>query len=588
MSTHHTAEHAHGHTPTREPEPEHRPVDPRQPGHSWGGGPAQPTEPVVHHHPTVPRGEDPAPAPAPEPAPEPAPTPGDDGEAGGEPKQGLFAGLAQKAGESFKDKVGTKVGEKAGDWTNEKLFGKDGEGAGGEGGGAAGGEGSGDGGGAAGGEAGGGVGGEGGPSTGLDSLGDGGTGAAGAAAGGGVGAVAGGVVGAAGGPYMSGGPYQGPSIPQVSMSSGSNAYAWAQASPPAPMAPIAEATHPSRGGLGGMLDEAVQYALEKSGLMDELEKVTGDLAQLNAAAQEWQARAKDAQLVSEQLRVGAQQLAGQWEGAASDSFGRHMGEVVEALDSTADGMLQTAQIIGQCAQECAMAEGMVIEIISEAIEALIASLAAEAVIAVFTAGIGVIADALLTEGEIAVYVARVARVSTKLAETLEKLLKALKELGSAVKAVRNVETAKKALGDLKKVKAAAQELRDFEKAGDGLGKLGKDAFKNRSLSGVGDGLKDYAVRKGVSIADGKLTGLAQDGVKDALGIGSDDPVQTGDLSFKGLGGAAGKSAWGAAQAGLTSDTNKSAVEGELAHDMGVETEPAPYRVDTSRIEQAFG
>ncbi|GAA2148230.1 hypothetical protein GCM10009760_39960 [Kitasatospora kazusensis] len=586
MSQHHTSGHTHGHTPA--PEPTHRPVDPRQPGQSWSNHPhpaPTPPEPVVHPHPHP--GPHPAPNPvppddngAPHPAPDrddPAPD-GGGGEAGGEPQHGFLGGLVQKAGDSFKDKVGEKVGDKAGEWVNGKLFGPE--------------DGSGEGGGSTG-ES----------STGLDSVGDGaGEGAGGEGSGGegsgggfaagvgaGVGAAVGAVGGAAAGPtsrlHSSSGGYPG-SAPGDE--SGSAAYDWAQATPPTPMAPIPEATHPSRGGLGGMLDEAVQYALEKSGLMDELEKVTGDLAQLNAAAQEWQAQAKAAQLAAEELRGRVQPLAGQWSGTASDSFGNHMGQVVEALDSTADCMLQTAQIIGQCAQECALAEGMVIEIISEAIEALIASLAAEAVIAVFTAGIGVIADALLTEGEIAVYVARVARVSTKLAETLEKLLMALKKLGSAVKTARSIGDAKKAMDALKEVKTAAQGLRDFEQGGDGLGKLAKDAWKDKSMAGVGDGLKDFAVRKGVSYADGKLTGLAQDGIDNVLGISPDDQVQTGDLSFKGLAGAAGKSALGVAKEGLMSGTNKSAVEGELGHDLGIETEPAPYRVDTSRIESAFG
>ncbi|MFI2190934.1 WXG100 family type VII secretion target [Streptomyces sioyaensis] len=355
------------------------------------------------------------------------------------------------------------------------------------------------------------------------------------------------------------------------------------------MAPLPEATHPSRGGLGGMLDEAVEWALEKSGLLDVLEKVTGDLAQLNAAADAWQTQAKAVQLVAEELRTNANPLSRQWEGQASSAFSGHMGELVSALDSTAEGMHQTAKIINSAAQECAQAEGMIIEIISEAIECLIASLAAEAVIAVLTAGIGLIADALITEAEITVFVARVARVSEELATKLEELLKALKELGSAVKAVRNIRTAKNALGGIKKVETAVEGIREFGQGGEGLGKVGKDILQNRSLAGTEERLIDAGLRQGIKSTDSFVSGKVEEGVKAGLGIDSEDPVQLSeDRSAKGFGKAAGQSAWGAAKEGLMSDTNKEAVKEELLHDTGFAHDPEPYRVDRSKVDTPFG
>ncbi|MEV4557580.1 WXG100 family type VII secretion target [Kitasatospora sp. NPDC049285] len=367
---------------------------------------------------------------------------------------------------------------------------------------------------------------------------------------------------------------------------GSSAYDWAHAQVQQAMDQLQPAEHPSRGGLGGMLDEAVEYALKESGLIEMLEKVTGNLAELNAAAEEWQAQAGAVQQVAAELRGGAVPVSQAWEGQASDSFGGHMGEVADALDQTAEGMRQTAQIINSAAQECAAAEGMVVEIISEAIEALIASLAAEAVIAVVTAGIGLIADALITEAEITVFVARVARVSTELAQKLEELLKALKELGSAVKAVKNLQTARSALAKVKEVKTAVQGLRDFEEGGDGLGKLAGDAFRNRSLDGVGSGLKDFAVRQAVRQGDEFVTGKAEDAFSSALGL--DDGAERGDGTVKGAFAAAGRSALGVAKETVLGDTNRNAVTEELLHDTGLERDPAPYRVDTTRIEAAFG
>ncbi|WP_159028149.1 WXG100 family type VII secretion target [Streptomyces gilvosporeus] len=375
----------------------------------------------------------------------------------------------------------------------------------------------------------------------------------------------GGLGGYPSGPGGSSGGYPGAT---TGMTPAGDAYGWIRTPNPAPMPMLQEAQHPERGGLGGMLDEAVEWALEKSGLLEMLEKVTGDLAQLNQAADAWQTQAKAVQLVAEDLRTSANPMSQQWEGQASTAFSGHMGEIVKALDSTAEEMQSTAKIINSAAKECAEAEGMVIQIISEAIEALIASLAAEAVIAVLTAGVGVIADALITEGEIAIFVGRVAKVSEELATKLETLLKALKELGQAVKAVRGLKTAKTALSGIKKVETAVEGVREI---------------------GQGEGM----VAKGVAKADEFITGKINEGVDNAvrsgLGIDDDDPVQRSeDRSVGGFGKAAGKSAWEAAKEGLTSDTNKNAVEQEILHDTGLAHDPEPYRVDKNKIDTPFG
>ncbi|OKJ08300.1 WXG100 family type VII secretion target [Kitasatospora sp. CB01950] len=497
------------HVPQQPPTPPHVPQQPQ---------PTHPQQPQAPQHPAGGAGDD---------------TPG----VGPiDPRDGWFKGKLKDGASTVID----SVSQRAGDWVGDQLFGpKDPEpGAGAS------------------------------PSTGLDGVGEGG--AAGGEAGGGTGGGIGSIIGAAAaqagmaaagrnGHEMIG---YGPS-PVGIMERQSDAYAWAHAQVEAAMANLDPANHPDRNGLGGMLDEAVVWALEQSGLMDMLEKVTGDLAQLNAAAEEWQAQAHAVQSVAAELRGGAVPLSADWAGSASDAFGGHMGEVADALDQTAKGMHDTAQIINSAAQECAMAEGMVIQIISEAIEALIVSLAAEAVIAVVTMGIGLIADALITEAEIGVFVARVAKVSTMLAKKLEELLKALKELGSAVKAVRNIESARKAMTELKTVKTAFEGLRSLEE---------------------GEGL----AAKAAKYADGKITEQVQQGFDHALGIEDDDNLQRGDGTWKGSLKAAGQSSLAVAKEGLKSDVNKEAIKQELLHDVGLAHDPAPYRVDESRIATAFG
>ncbi|MER5640828.1 WXG100 family type VII secretion target [Kitasatospora sp. NPDC002227] len=384
---------------------------------------------------------------------------------------------------------------------------------------------------------------------------------------------------------------------------------------PQPTAPLTPAQKPSHGGLTGWLDGKVEAALKASGLMHYLEKVTGDLDALNAAAEEWQAQARAVRAVSEQLRAEGNSVAAQWEGDASDAFGRHMGEVVEALDSTAEGMDQTAQIINQAATMCALAEGMVVDIISEAIEALAASLAAEAVITVLTFGLGAIAGAMLDAVEISAFIARVAKVSEELATSLEKLVEALKELNTAVKAVRSLKDAKEALSAFKEVKTALNAVRDVEKGGEGLGKIAKDAKEAKSLEGVGGKLADLAARKAAGKLDGyltdQLTSHVEDGVKHTLFGDADDdrvsaegrlrrgpkpPEGEEDERPTGLAGAVKDSVLGVVQDTRRDPAVKQAVEGEIGYrlqgtvvgDALGDEDPQPYRVDRSRIETAFG
>ncbi|RAJ43699.1 type VII secretion system (Wss) protein ESAT-6 [Kitasatospora sp. SolWspMP-SS2h] len=461
---------------------------------------------------------------------------GGSGETGGEdaapvdPRQSWFSGALKEAGTG----AAGSLGGRAGDYVGEKLFGSGEEPEGTDR--------------------------PGGPG---ESAGPEGVGTLPAPSPGYAGGGIGGIGGAAGASTLPG--YGLPGAP----GGPADAYAWARAQIERTFQELPEAEHESRGGLGGALDEAVEWALEESGLLDMLEKVTGNLAELNDATAQWQAQAAAVHSVAAELRSGAVPVAASWQGAASDAFGGHMGDVADALDRTAEEMLQTAQIINSAAQECAMAEGMVIQIITEAIEALIASLAAEAVLSVVTFGAAALVGALIDEAEIATFVARVAQVSTKLAKALEELLKALQEMGEAVKATRRLGDVAKVVEKMKKVETAFNEVRKLE---EGTGKAARIARKldEKATEKVGD--------------------WAQDRIKAGLGIDEDDRegVRIGDGTLKGGLRAAGQSALGVAKEGLKSDVDKNAVERELLGDLGLEQQPTPYRVDRSRIQTAFG
>ncbi|MGK4579497.1 WXG100 family type VII secretion target [Kitasatospora sp. HPMI-4] len=423
----------------------------------------------------------------------------------------------------------------------------------------------------------------------------------------------------------------------------SDAYGWTRATCQS-MPALTPAQIPDRSGLSGWLDHNVKAALDHCGIMHGLEKVTGNLQELNEAADEWHAQAVAVQNVADQLRAECSSLPQQWQGTASDAFGRHMGEVVESLDGTAAGLYQTAQIVNQAAQMCALAETMVIQIISEAIEALIASLAMEVVVAVLTFGIGAIVGAMVDAAEVSVFIARVAKVSEELATNLEKLLEALKEMRTAMKAVKSLKDARTALKSVQEVRKAFKGLREMESGGDSLLKIAKDAKEAKSLEGVGGKVADYGARQAAHYVDSKVTNWAQGEFKqDVLGDSKDDPVSTvnpHDLTFGKddkhgaavnsllsagkIAGAMGKSSFGVVKGDMKDQTTGSLIEGSLEGEAGQylqhsgtqhyvdsaanapvigdhlrenkymqgvmagENDPTPYRVDKSRIEEAFG
>jgi uncharacterized protein YukE len=231
-------------------------------------------------------------------------------------------------------------------------------------------------------------------------------------------------------------------------SGATDGYEWTRASMPRPVTPLPQVSAPPAHGLDAGLDHIVKLALDRTGLMDKLAEVTGKLDELTDAALEWQAQAKAVQGVARSLRSGAETLSGEWEGQASASFGAHLGKVVAAMDSTAADMDRTASILSLAASECKTAEETVVELIREAIETLVETLAGMVVIDIVTLGLATVADALVAEAEIAVFIARVARVCEKLSWKLEELMSAVRQIRTfggelhdglrAAKAVRQV------------------------------------------------------------------------------------------------------------------------------------------------------
>ncbi len=256
--------------------------------------------------------------------------------------------------------------------------------------------------------------------------------------------------------------------------------------------------------LDSAIDSTVRDILQATGLLSILQEVTGKPEPLAQAADVWLEQAHQTKAVADELRQAARPLPQSWQGAASAAFGDHMGQLVNALDAMAGDMGTAASILNQAAQECQVAEDLVNEIIREAIEFALATLAATAVADIFTFGLATIAGGIAEGAEMTAFVARAAQVSTKLAEVLEKLVETLKEL-KALKEAEGLRTAFKSFRQAKGIFQAFKALKD----GDGA-----LLATNRALH-----FATAAVKSGVAAPALGLVGLAPDPIgaaKDVL------------------------------------------------------------------------
>jgi WXG100 family type VII secretion target len=214
--------------------------------------------------------------------------------------------------------------------------------------------------------------------------------------------------------------------------------------------------------LDGAIDSTVRDILQATGLLSILQEVTGKPEPLAQAADVWLEQAHHTKAVADELRQAARPLPQSWQGAASAAFGNHMGQLVNALDAMAGDMGTAASILNQAAQECQVAEDLVNEIIREAIEFALATLAATAVADIFTFGLATIAGGIAEGAEMTAFVARAAQVSTKLAEVLDRLLEEL----SRIRALKDAKSTWSAFKEFQRAKSIFQAFKAV-KRGDG-------------------------------------------------------------------------------------------------------------------------
>ena len=204
-------------------------------------------------------------------------------------------------------------------------------------------------------------------------------------------------------------------------------YQWA--APPTVPDTLTQVHHPA------VFDEAfadgVAWVLRKVGLLDLLEKVTGNGAALHAAAKIWLEQAHVVRGVAGGIRRGASSLPEAWRGDASAAFGTCLGQVVADLDRLTADLADTARILNQAGDEAGIAEDLVVGIVTEAAEWAVAELAATVVADIFTLGLASLVGGLAESATMAVFVERAAKVSAHLGVVLNGLARELDDLKTA-------------------------------------------------------------------------------------------------------------------------------------------------------------
>lgn len=199
-----------------------------------------------------------------------------------------------------------------------------------------------------------------------------------------------------------------------------NAYRWVD-DPERALPAIAPLQKLASGGIGGAIDDAALWVLEKTGLLGLLDQVTGAPDALQTAAAAWRGQGTAAQQVASVLRSGASGLPEQWQGAASEAFGAFMGAITAALDAMASDMGQTGQILNEAAQESQFAQDTITMIIQQVTEWVLGSLALDAL----TLGLGTVVDSIVDSAEVAEAVAQAGEAVIRLEQALIKLKGAL-------------------------------------------------------------------------------------------------------------------------------------------------------------------
>ena len=231
-----------------------------------------------------------------------------------------------------------------------------------------------------------------------------------------------------------------------------NGYTWAFEEPPRLDTMLAQVHRAAPSGLEGVLASGVAWILREAGLLDVLDRVTGDAEALHRAALLWLEQAVAVRGVSSRLREDAVPVAGSWRGEASRAFGSAMEAYLAALDRLAFEMAATGHLLNRAGVAAGAAQDAVTGVVTDAAAWAAAELAATAVADVLTVGLATVGGAVAESATLAAFVARAERISAEFAVLVEQVATEL----AALNAARDALGAARGLGVLRGLRAVRQ------------------------------------------------------------------------------------------------------------------------------------
>ncbi|MBU7596680.1 WXG100 family type VII secretion target [Streptomyces sp. P38-E01] len=185
--------------------------------------------------------------------------------------------------------------------------------------------------------------------------------------------------------------------------------------------------------LASTLDEIIRGILKQFNVDELLEQVSGDVERLAEVATEWRVAARDLRGVVDDLQAERNLLNEAWKGPAAKGFGTMMNGFEKALLAEAEDMETIAQLLEMAAKECAAAEKLMLDLVVEIVQAVIASAATTAILGVLTAGAAAAIGPIIAGANIAYRVARGARITARLAERLADLARRMQAMRKLAK-----------------------------------------------------------------------------------------------------------------------------------------------------------
>ena len=193
------------------------------------------------------------------------------------------------------------------------------------------------------------------------------------------------------------------------------------------------------GPFSDVLDEAVRGIIKQFGLEDDLEKISGDNERLTQVAGDYRKAARDLRGVVEDLKFERKRLKGSWVGGAANAFHDEITTFEDALNGEAADMDQIAALLETAAEACAEAEQLMLDLIVEIVQAVLAGAATTAVLSVITAGAAAVIGPLITAAGVAHKALKAVRITQKLADTLSDLARRTRALQKASKLRRQLK-----------------------------------------------------------------------------------------------------------------------------------------------------